>query len=161
MVLFISVKSLLDVGVLTSGGRHVGFTQDICIDPAGVRLAALVVVRPGLWRTLHMLYWQDVAEITASSLIVPSENVLRPLSEIPDGWWATHREPGVWGRRLHASDGRLIGLVSDLLINRRGKVIGCRVSDGLLKDLLAGQPRLLAQVSVSADGEGLTVRSDA
>lgn len=150
----VSVKRLLGKVVSNPAGQPVGTVSGLLVDPGPMRLVGLLVTRMGLFRSPQMLYWQD-ALLGEGRLTVESVNVLRPLSEIAPSWWSTHREPGLWGRPLYDNAGGFLGLLSDLMIDRRGRVVGCRVSNGVLKDLITGQPELVGTMEMKVDGEGL------
>lgn len=153
-----SVKSLLGLPVrVVMRDEPLGSVGDVCVDPGHMRLAALLVAKNGLVRTTQMVYWQDVQRAEADSIYIESEGMLRPMSELPGDWWSTHRDPGVWGRRLYAATGDQLGLIGDLWIDAKGAIVGCNVSDGVLRDLVEGQTSLMAKVRLHGDGESLSL----
>lgn len=139
--------------VRTVSGRHAGVVSELLVDPSQVRLVALVLSRAGLFRSQQMVYWQDVIAL-GSDLAIDSVAVLRPMNEVAPDWWGTHRHPSLWGRPIYDDSGRLLGLLSDLMIDRLGRIVGCRVSHGVLKDLLAGQHELVGRIGLKLDGQG-------
>jgi uncharacterized protein YrrD len=149
-----SVKGLLGKEVRSLSGSHAGIVSGLLVDPSQIRLVAVLVTRTGLFRSQQMIYWQDLIP-SDTHLTIESQAALRPLNEIAPDWWGTHRRPGLWGRPIYDDTGRFVGRLSDLLIDRLGRVVGCRVSDGALKDLLTGQTELVGTIGVKGDGEGL------
>lgn len=79
---------------------------------------------------------------------------------IPVHWWSTDQQPGIWGRELKDAQGRSFGLIGDVLIDRTGRIGACRVSDGILLDLLQGRFTVLTSVGATEDGQNLQTADD-
>lgn len=156
-----SLRSIVGLPVrLPAAAEPLGVVSGVCVDPGTVRLAAVLIARPGLVRLVQMAYWQDLDGAGPDALVIGRPEQLLPLDEVAPGWWSTHREPGIWGRPLYARDGRQVGLIGDLLVDAKGRVVGCEVSDGVLADLVAGRRALLAEVGPDASGQGLVLLSE-
>lgn len=142
------------------GERWIGEVEDVAIDPAANRIAALIVAESGLWRRQRTVPWEEVVAVgTEGVQVQPKGEARSAADEQQDAvYWRLNDAEGAYGRDVYDEHGHHLGTVGDLLATPSdGRIVGCKLSDGILQDLLAGRRTIVGDLQLTGDGEALSV----
>lgn len=136
-------KSLIGKPVVTlDTGTQIGETHDVVYSAAAGRLVGFTLLQnAGLFKRGDT-YWLPAESIHAlgeDAVTVPSGDHLTAVEgDVND--YAAQAGQGVLGKRLMTEDGKFLGAIDDVLIERdTQKVVAYEVSGGLIQDLYQGQ----------------------
>jgi uncharacterized protein YrrD len=105
--------------------------DDILIDPVNLRVAGIVLSKGGLFdKERRILPAGDISTWGRDALLVEDVNVFRSEVDLPerDTWVsATNRLNGL---AIVSTSGNRLGQVSDILIDKNGKIVSYVVSEG-------------------------------
>jgi len=137
-----------------STGELVAHISDLVIDPGGRVVAFMLQPSKGLLRKERLLPSHAITHISREGAWILHSDVLDEVHEPPQGWRLLAKNDGLCGRRLIDTEGRLIGIVGDVIVSDHPvSVWGFEVSDGIVKDLLDGRPIVDGTGAVMRDGD--------
>jgi len=136
-------KSLIGKPVITlDDGAQIGETHDVVYNPREGRLIGFTLLQgAGLFRRGDT-YWLPAEDIRAlgedAVTIMTADHLVRVEGDVNE--YAAQAGQGVLGKRLMTEDGKFLGAIDDVLIERTSKnVVAYEVSGGVFQDMYKGQ----------------------
>jgi uncharacterized protein YrrD len=134
-------------------GERVGQVEDVLSDPSNLRVSGVVLSKGGLFdKERRILPAADIKTWGKDALLVENMNVFRSEADLPerDTWVsATSRLNGL---AIVSSAGDRLGQVSDVLIDKDGKIVSYLVSEGTFggrsREIPAGATRSIGRDAV-------------
>jgi uncharacterized protein YrrD len=149
-------KSIISV----TNGQAIGKVVDIMLDPAVPRVAALVTSKGGLLkfeREVEAIPGEEVQVWGQDVILVSRPDVIARLEELPgsDKW--LHVSEHIKGRDVISSDGRRIGELNDVVLDREGRIIAYDLARVLIQGPVAQTKRIAARATRSLGQDVLIV----
>jgi len=136
-------KSLIGKPVITlDDGVQIGETHDVVYNPREGRLIGFTLLQgAGLFKRGDT-YWLPADDIHAlgedAVTVQTAARLVRVEGDVND--YAAQAGQGVLGKRLMTEDGKFLGAIDDVLIERDSKnVVAYEVSGGVFQDMYKGQ----------------------
>ena len=136
-------KSLIGKPVITlADGKQVGETHDVVYSAAAGRLIGFTLLQnAGLFKRGNT-YWlpaESIHSIGEDAITIQASSLLTPVNgDVND--YAAEAGHGVLGKRLMTEEGKFLGSIDDVLVERASmKVVAYAISGGLIQDLYQGQ----------------------
>lgn len=150
-------KALIGKPVVTlDTGTQIGETHDVVYNPREGRLVGFTLLQGVSLFSKGQTYWLPADDIRAlgedAITINSSEMVVRVEGDVND--YAAQAGQGVLGKKLMTEDGKFLGAIDDVLIERLSKnVVAYEVSGGVFQDMYKGQTDVPIQTvtSIGAD----------
>lgn len=139
-------------------GAGVGRVAEVLCARGAERVIGFVL--EGRGRRRRVVPFEEVAAVGPSAVLLRDAIVLA-AGEGPRLREVRRRTEAVIGRRVLTADGRELGIVDDLVFDGNGRVLGFRVSGGLLADLLSGQGFLPADAGLAWRPQAVVVAASA
>lgn len=136
-----------------SEAAKLGVVGDVVIDPKRRSVVALVVDDAAGRPSTRMLPFESIRGLGPDAVIVESESSATETRDLPGLHTLIDGPVRMVGLQVLTEDGRLVGLVSDVVMDEAsGSIESYEISGGLLRDLLrgrsylrAGEPRRVGQ----------------
>jgi len=138
-------KQLIGMPVIAlADGENKGAVHDVIYSPGEGRLLAFTVTRGGgLFSSgdTFLLDAQSLHALGEDAITITDDTVLQPLGGGSDV--RTYEEQAgepVLGKRLMTENGKFLGAIDDVLVDRQSRrVVAYEVSGGLVHDMMKGQ----------------------
>ncbi len=126
--------------VALNNGKQVGEVKDLVYDINENRVVGYLVENGGWLRNSKGFLHEDICRREDESLIITDESAIKPVKSIPALKQTIVAKSDIRGRRVEYEDGRIIGIIQDLILDENtGEIIGYEISDGVIEDLLNGR----------------------
>lgn len=136
-------KSLIGKPIIAlNDGTEIGQTHDVVYNPRDGRLIGFTLLQGASLFNRGDTYWLPAEEIHAlgedAVTIQTAEHVIRVEGDV--NAYAAQAGDHVLGKRLMTEDGKFLGAIDDVLIERTSKnVTAYEVSGGVFQDMYKGQ----------------------
>ena len=136
-------RSLIGKPVITlDDGTQIGETHDVVYNPREGRLIGFTLLQGAGLFSRGDTYWLPAEDIRAlgedAVTIMTASHVVRVDGDVNE--YAAQAGKGVLGKRLMTEDGKFLGAIDDVLIERTSKnVVAYEVSGGVFQDMYKGQ----------------------
>ncbi len=153
-------KSLIGKPVITlADGKQIGETHDVVYSATAGRLVGFTLLQnAGLFKHGDT-YWLPAASIHSlgeDAITVQADDSLTAV-EGDVNEYAAQAGHGVLGKRLMTDDGKFLGAIDDVLIERSSmNVVAYEISGGLFQDLYKGQTDVSIH-TVTSIGEDVVI----
>jgi len=147
-------REILSLPVVTLEDRkQVGEVKDIIYDPYRKAVLGYLVENGGWLKDGKGFLHTEIIKRENDCLVIQNKGVIRGISSIPQLKEAFNKKNEIRGLRVENNEGRYIGVIQDLVIDRTtGDITGYEVSDGVIQDLLDGR--------VTIPNRGITISHD-
>ncbi len=136
-------KSLIAKPVITlDTGAQIGETHDVVYNAREGKLVGFTLLQGAGLFSRGDTYWLSADDIHAlgedAITVQTAAHVVRVEGDVND--YAAQAGQGVLGKRLMTEDGKFLGAIDDVLIERNSKnVVAYEVSGGVFQDMYKGQ----------------------
>jgi len=136
-------RSLIGKPVITlDSGTEIGQTHDVVYNPREGRLIGFTLLQGAGLFSRGDTYWLPAEDIHAlgedAVTIQNADHIMRVEGDVND--YAAQAGDHVLGKRLMTEDGKFLGAIDDVLIERTSKnVTAYEVSGGVFQDMYKGQ----------------------
>lgn len=121
-------------------GKRIARVQDIIFDQRENQILAFLIDEGGLFRSPRMVPLMSIQAIGVDAVVVPSADVIMPITASPTIEGIYRQGVVVKGTRLLTSDGQYLGTVADLYFDEKsGAIEGYEASGGLFADAYTGR----------------------
>ncbi|MDF2440043.1 MAG: hypothetical protein JWN98_1027, partial [Abditibacteriota bacterium] len=134
-----SIEGLKVIG--QADGTDLGTVKDVIFDHETVEVLAILISERELFGLIdaQVVPWSEIKTIGPDAIMVRSrESVLRAGDDARIHA-EMNGEDSLVGKAIHTTDGRNLGVFSDIYFEDNGTIVGYEVSGGLFADAVSGR----------------------
>jgi uncharacterized protein YrrD len=148
-----TAKGLLGQPVITlDAGKRVGSIQEIIYNTVENRVTAIILSKPPVAGSAKAVSADHILLFGADVTLVDSEGSVVALSEEHVVRATARASTNVIRTQVITTDGRRLGVVSDIFLDDKGCILGYQLSHSVIRDVLRGKP-FVPVVAIGAVGE--------
>lgn len=121
-------------------GEQVGSVKRLIFDETEQQLRGIVLQEGGWFKEARIVPYTAVSSIGDNAVIIDTTAVIADTGDLDRPYPEAREHPSLRGMRMITDGGQEIGVIDDLLLDTwNGRVVGYRLSDGLLQDWVEGK----------------------
>jgi len=134
-------KRLVSTPVISlEEGRQIGAVKGLVIDPAGKRVAALVIEQKGWFKEQRFIPYHKVHSVGGDAITIEKTSGVERASGLPEIVKLSKEKVGLIGARIVAENGTALGYVDEYYIDlATGTIAGLEFSGNLVNSVLKGR----------------------
>lgn len=144
-------------------GRQIGHIKSLVVDPAGKKVAALIIEQKGWFKEQRFIPYHKVKSAGSDAITIEKTTNVERAAGLPDIVKLAREKTGIIGARLVAENGTILGCVDEYYVDlATGSITGLEFSGNLLNSLIKGRAfldtayvRTLGKEVVVITNEGL------
>ncbi|NLI12829.1 PRC-barrel domain-containing protein [Pelotomaculum propionicicum] len=121
-------------------GQHIGIVKELVIDPAGKRVAALIIEQKGWFKEQRFIPYAKVHSVGADAITIEKSSGVQKAAGLPE-IVKLHREKiKIAGARLVAENGTVLGNVDEYYVDiETGTIAGLEFSGNVINSVIKGR----------------------
>lgn len=121
-------------------GQQIGHVKSLVIDPAGKKVAALIIEQKGWFKEQRFIPYHKVKSAGSDAVTIEKTANVERATGLPDIVKLTREKVSIIGARLVAEDGTLLGHVDEYYVDlATGTIAGLEFSGNLLNNFIKGR----------------------
>lgn len=122
-------------------GKEIGKVKDLVVNPAGGKIAALVLNDGQWYLEAKLLAFDAVISVGEYAVMVEDSNAVSPVTACPEVEKLLEAGVKVIGTKVLTNTGGICGQVQEIVLDKDGRIAACEVAvdGGELKQILAPQ----------------------
>lgn len=141
-------------------GRQIGHIKSLVVDPAGKKVAALIIEQKGWFKEQRFIPYYKVKSAGSDAITIEKTASVERAASLPDIVKLSREKVGVIGARLVAENGTLLGKVDEYYVDlATGTIAGLEFSGSLLNSFIKGRA-FLDTIYVRTLGKEVVVITD-
>ncbi|MDD4238526.1 MAG: PRC-barrel domain-containing protein [Desulfotomaculaceae bacterium] len=124
-------------------GQQIGHVKSLVVDPAGKKVAALIIEQKGWFKEQRFIPYHKVKSAGSDAITIEKTANVERATGLPDIVKLVREKVGIIGARLVAENGTLLGNVDEYYVDlATGTIAGLEFSGNLLNSFIKGRAYL-------------------
>jgi uncharacterized protein YrrD len=144
-------------------GQQIGHVKGLVIDPAGKKVAALIIEQKGWFKEQRFIPYHKVKSAGSDAITIEKTTSVERATALPDIVKLVKEKVGIIGARIVAENGTLLGNVDEYYVDlATGSIAGLEFSGNMIDSFIKGRAfldtiyvRTLGKEVVVITNEGL------
>ncbi len=121
-------------------GQQIGHVKSLVVDPAGKKVAALIIEQKGWFKEQRFIPYHKVKSAGSDAITIEKTASVERAASLPEIVRLAREKVGVIGTRLVAENGTLLGNVDEYYVDlTTGTIAGLEFSGNLLNSFIKGR----------------------
>lgn len=121
-------------------GQQIGHVKNLVVDPAGKKVAALIIEQKGWFKEQRFIPYHKVKSAGSDAITIEKTTSVERSTALPDIVKLVREKVGIIGARLVAENGTLLGHVDEYYVDlATGTIAGLEFSGNLLNSFIKGR----------------------
>lgn len=121
-------------------GQQIGHVKSLVVDPAGKKVAALIIEQKGWFKEQRFIPYHKVNSAGSDAITIEKTASVERATSLPDIVKLVREKVGIIGARIVTENGTLLGNVDEYYVDlATGTIAGLEFSGNLLNGLIKGR----------------------
>lgn len=121
-------------------GLHIGSVKELVLDPAGKRVAALVIEQKGWFKEQRFIPYHKVHSVGDDAITIEKTSGVQKAAGLPDIVKLLKDRVKIIGAKIVAENGNVLGFVDEYYIEvDTGNITGLEFSGSLINNMMKGR----------------------
>lgn len=144
-------------------GQQIGAVKELVVDPAGKRIAALVIEQKGWFKEQRIIPFHKIHSVGEDAITIEKSSGVERAGSLPDIFKLLKDKVGVTGAKIVSEKGTVLGFVDEYYVDlSTGTIAGLEFSGNFINSMVKGRAfldiayvRTLGKEVVVINDEGL------
>ncbi len=121
-------------------GLHIGSVKELVLDPAGKKVAALVIEQKGWFKEQRFIPYHKVHSVGDDAITIEKTSGVQKAAGLPDIVKLLKDRVKIIGAKIVAENGNVLGFVDEYYIEvETGNITGLEFSGSLINNMMKGR----------------------